>query len=1701
MDDFDFDFEDDFGIESDARDDRSPVVKTISGFGKAIKGDLYNEHNKEDSIKKAIGMVIPESALDMTDSIRDTFDESSEIVEDTLNTIKTKGAGIADKIKAVMPKNKYGDAVSDFLSKHFKAEEPEEYVDEEANKQEALARERDAAIIAMMGESLSKDAKLARMNSAVTKHMSESGLTINARTLATLESMLSDRAVANNYYRNSLRLKWEILHANKEQIALMKNTAEMQNKYLGDISHNTSLPDMVKYKRSEVFKDNLLRNTIDNLQEGMLGEGSSFDAFKKNVTSKVKGAAGSAITMLDMGATEGVNYEAMAGAEVSKKLRAAVGKRLRKAIGGTETGNKVLRTIDEVVLDTENSVRKLTAKDENGYEKDNLANGIVNGFADLFHIDGTVSTTINKKDLDDVGVLDNRFRDTVVNAIPQLLNRINSSIVAGNGGSEDLTFDYDKGVLIKKSELKGLVTEDIKNKLMTPMESELTSVLKVLATELSQEETDVLKHSIITNNDSYSNVFNIDDHKMITELPEELRKKVMLNLDRNILNQDNLLDESIVSDFNSSLIGLREKSHIGNLDLGSLLKSGKHEELMEMGILDYNSTSKSHTVNNKALSEIINQLISVDQVGEREEFEEDRDFVDVVVDMGKKIKDTYSKQTEDKTDTFKEVVKETIEDAVTKAKDTFENLSTLEDKDTAEIIKAKGASIVEKAISPDLINSVSDILQTSEIVNKLDTFIADSNVTEESKKALAKARTAVATNSGVAEVNKAYAKIIDIVKEDNLTDGIVKDIEANRVLETANNPRQDMRQTLKDRETYEKHSDNIEDALDQKSMSDYDYTEDDSYKKTLRYNLGLVKNKEEFIARLKMSYQLHKTVIGTLAKPLTKTVKWLFKDGLKEGMKRLFNIVTLGIPKVIGNMFGKIDLVKGFKRIGSVLASTAEFIKNGNKIREKLTESMTNIKNLPGKLADSIKEKYGKAKERVNGWRAQLRRKNAHEDDTEPQAKEKKDKFKFGPMLAMLGAALAGTVTKLFTSAAGQWDKLFKFLGVWRAIAMIKAGGGDVVFDKNGKPKKRPRGRGFLSKAKRFGKTAGRTIARSGAARVVGGVVLRAGGALAAGAAGIAGGTAIIPALVTAALVAATYYIGKKALEWAEANKEYLKSLGRDIAGQWNKFTNLAGDKWDSMTKFTKESWDDFTAIADDTWTSFTNLSVKAWDGFTGLVGRAWDKIGGYWDKGIAFMGGIPKSFKDGVSTVSDFFTDKLEGFTKGIKTIFRRVSDTMEGFKDALLAPIIGLKNMIADFIGFDLSDVKDAVTTAVEYVGGVVETVAETTSKVTKSVVDAITEQADKTMKFFGGDDEKTLAEVLADDATSRDKSAIERERKRQEEDNKQTADEKAKAYIRKILNIPDPEGTPTPSRSVRNYNDASFVSVGGNTLDKDVKIKKGLQLPAEYAGGKNLTRLERFVLNTEDYSEFPYWDHKQWTNGYGTKAKSPREQITVEESMKRFKKHLHSNYIRVKKFTPEGTPDGIVDALASLSYNTGYKWMSSGLGKKIKKKDWAGAKGRFMQYNKASGKVNDGLVRRRSAEAAWFDDRRIKTDAKPSNVVASETVPNVRHTTNTTTVKSPEYVIEQKNAMMTPAVDKDGNLIAKSSDEKLAELVAVMREQLEVSKRIADKETTVKVENKIETPIVEEPHRRRARGFHHEPLPHQGGKVVSSKVDLSR
>lgn len=116
--------------------------------------------------------------------------------------------------------------------------------------------------------------------------------------------------------------------------------------------------------------------------------------------------------------------------------------------------------------------------------------------------------------------------------------------------------------------------------------------------------------------------------------------------------------------------------------------------------------------------------------------------------------------------------------------------------------------------------------------------------------------------------------------------------------------------------------------------------------------------------------------------------------------------------------------------------------------------------------------------------------------------------------------------------------------------------------------------------------------------------------------------------------------------------------------------------------------------------------------------------------------------------------------------------------------------------------------------------------------------------------------------------------------------------------------------------------------------------------------------------------------WTIGYGwtqpVDGKPIRAGMTIkqETAERLMKTGLVSYESDVSRLVKVGLTQGQFDALVSFTYNLGARSLSTSiLLRKLNAGDYAGAADEFLRWNKAGGKVLNGLTRRREAERALF------------------------------------------------------------------------------------------------------------------------------------
>jgi GH24 family phage-related lysozyme (muramidase) len=135
-----------------------------------------------------------------------------------------------------------------------------------------------------------------------------------------------------------------------------------------------------------------------------------------------------------------------------------------------------------------------------------------------------------------------------------------------------------------------------------------------------------------------------------------------------------------------------------------------------------------------------------------------------------------------------------------------------------------------------------------------------------------------------------------------------------------------------------------------------------------------------------------------------------------------------------------------------------------------------------------------------------------------------------------------------------------------------------------------------------------------------------------------------------------------------------------------------------------------------------------------------------------------------------------------------------------------------------------------------------------------------------------------------------------------------------------------------------------------------------------------LVALVKKSEGFAATPYSDRTQYSVGFGTKAKSTGERLTVEEANQRLLNELLYKRSRVQKMVKVPINNNQLDALTSFAFNVGEGALGeSTLLKKLNSGDYAGAAKEFLRWNKGKYRgvtqALPGLTKRRNSEMQLF------------------------------------------------------------------------------------------------------------------------------------
>lgn len=133
---------------------------------------------------------------------------------------------------------------------------------------------------------------------------------------------------------------------------------------------------------------------------------------------------------------------------------------------------------------------------------------------------------------------------------------------------------------------------------------------------------------------------------------------------------------------------------------------------------------------------------------------------------------------------------------------------------------------------------------------------------------------------------------------------------------------------------------------------------------------------------------------------------------------------------------------------------------------------------------------------------------------------------------------------------------------------------------------------------------------------------------------------------------------------------------------------------------------------------------------------------------------------------------------------------------------------------------------------------------------------------------------------------------------------------------------------------------------------------------------------IIKFEGFSSIAYWDHKGYSIGYGHLINNETEshlltaKLTTDEALELLKKDVKGYEDAVNENVKVPLSQNMFNALVSFCYNVGIgAFKSSTLLRVLNDGDYIEASNQLERWNKASGQIHSGLVKRRNEEQKLF------------------------------------------------------------------------------------------------------------------------------------
>lgn len=473
LDDFDFDME-----QEDSKIDMSNPREAAKKIAKSAGENFLKDIKKLDSAKLSH---FAKKALPKEFQINEFSDLASSVkyeITSGLSGIKQEASKTLKYFNKYIPETtKLGAAIKRLNEKlDVQAAEATARRNEAAEREERVK----ADIAATLGDINARQEAAAAIQHTIESKRFESTNQILVNLLSNSEIQKNfNTQITDRYFRKSLELQYHQLFATKAQTKLIEESYKQFNTYFNQIVQNTSLPDLIKLRNSEQFKDAFKAKFREDFANYLYNGDHLFNRFKNNITGSIK----TFMTDVKNGfadANDGLEMASMAdgmitpgqalGTWLSQAVVGRAGRKfgsfIEKRFGGSNAYREAAKIAKEFKVSPAEAI-SMIREHINGNKKDGRLKkyskaaltqilDLASAYAPSGHLSKR-TLELGNDSLHDVTLFDGLTKTSINKIIPGYLAKIHSEVRAFRLGDRD-TKDLSKSELKFNIDTNELVT-------------------------------------------------------------------------------------------------------------------------------------------------------------------------------------------------------------------------------------------------------------------------------------------------------------------------------------------------------------------------------------------------------------------------------------------------------------------------------------------------------------------------------------------------------------------------------------------------------------------------------------------------------------------------------------------------------------------------------------------------------------------------------------------------------------------------------------------------------------------------------------------------------------------------------------------------------------------------------------------------------------------------------------------------------------------------------------------------------------------------------------------------------------------------------------------------------------------------------------------------------------------------------------------